>query len=88
MAVVAHFEFPGEPIENYDDGIERGGRDVTDQPERLFHVAYPTDDGWAVVDVWASSEALEGFLEYMQLPPERAPRVYDVHNLAFGAIRK
>ena len=88
MAVVAHFEFPGEPIENYDQGIERGGSDVTDQPERLLHVAYATADGWAVFDVWASAEALERFLEYMQLPPEREPRVYEVHNLAFGAPRE
>ena len=79
--MVAHFVFPGEPIENYDAGIERGGTDVTDQPDRLFHLAFATDDGWAVIDVWRSAEAFERFRAYMDLPPDRQPRVYEVHNL-------
>jgi hypothetical protein len=81
MAVVAHFQFPGEPIENYDRGVERGGNEVTEQPDRLLHIAFATDDGWAVIDVWQSAEAFERFREYMSLPPERQPRVYEVHNL-------
>jgi hypothetical protein len=81
VAVVAHFRFPGESIENYDRGIARGGTDVTDQPDRLFHVAFATDDGWAVIDVWESAEAFERFREYMDLPPDRQPHVYEVHNL-------
>jgi hypothetical protein len=81
MAIVAYFDFPSEPIENYDRGIERGGDTVRNQPERAYHVCFETEDGWAVVDVWNSEEAFATFREFMALDPHRQPRIYKVHNV-------
>jgi hypothetical protein len=81
MAVVAYFEFPGEPIENYDRGLEVDGQAKRHQPGRTFHVCFETDDGWAVLDVWESEEALAAFGDVLDLPPERQPRIYSVHNV-------
>lgn len=81
MAIVALFEFPGEPIENYDRGLEQDTQAKRHQPERLVHVCFETDDGWAVLDVWESEEALARFHDVLGLPPERQPRIHRVHNL-------
>lgn len=81
MAVVAYFEFPGEPIENYDRGLEQEGDAKRHQPSRIFHVCFQTDDGWAVLDVWESEEALAAFGDVLGLPPERQPKIYPVHNI-------
>ena len=81
MAVVALFQFPGEPIEEYDRGLERDGDAKRNQPERSYHVCFETEDGWAVLDVWESEEALTKFGGVLGLPPERQPKIYRVHNI-------
>jgi hypothetical protein len=81
VGIVAYFEFPGEPIENYDRGIERGGEAVRNQPDREYHVCFETEEGWAVVDVWKSEEAFARFGEFLALEPDRRPKVYRVHNV-------
>jgi hypothetical protein len=81
MAIVALFEFPGEPIENYDRGLEQDTLAKREQPERLVHVCFETDDGWAVLDVWESEEALASFADVLGLPPERQPKIHRVHNM-------
>jgi hypothetical protein len=33
-------------------------------PGAPYHVAGPTEDGWGVVDVWESQEALQRFFDH------------------------
>lgn len=84
MAVVALFQFPGQPVSEYDRGMSQDTAAKQHQPERLVHVCYETDDGWAVLDVWESPEALARFGEVLGLPPDQRPKVYPVHNLIQG----
>jgi hypothetical protein len=81
MPIVAFFEFPGEPIENYDRGLERDGDAKRNQPERISHICFETEDGWAVIDVWESKEALQRFGRVLGLDQERQPRIFRVHNM-------
>jgi hypothetical protein len=59
----------------------------TPPPGALYHVAGPTDNGWCVVEVWESQEALERFVEEkLQSALQRAgistqPRVFPVANI-------
>ena len=94
MAICAVFEFPGMTRENYDEGTRqmndgRPLRSLADWPAPglLSHVAGPTADGWFVVDVWESEEALQRFGEIlgpivakMGFTPT-PPRIIPVHNL-------
>lgn len=61
MAIVAVFEFPNEPVEKYEKVFEVGGPPITDQPKRLSHVCYGTENGFTVVDVWADEESFAAF---------------------------
>lgn len=63
MAIVAIFEFPGEPIEKYEKTHELGGPGILNQPNRLHHVCYRTPDGFTVVDVWEDEESFAAFGE-------------------------
>ena len=84
--MVAHFVFPGEPIENYDAGIERGGADVTDQPKRLHHICYRTGDvGFTIVNVWEDEAAFGAFGDIIgpamaQVGIEGNPQVYPLEE--------
>jgi hypothetical protein len=60
MAIAAVFEFPGEPIEKYHKVFEAGPA-VADQPSRLYHACYRTEDGFAVIDIWADEQAFAAF---------------------------
>jgi len=51
------------------------------QPERIVHICFETDDGWVVVDVWESEEALAKFGDVLGLDEARQPKVYKVHNM-------
>jgi hypothetical protein len=63
MAIVAVFEFPGEPVEKYERVFEIGGGSITDQPKRLHHLCYRTEDGFTVVDIWEDEESFAAFGE-------------------------
>lgn len=63
MPIVAVFEFPGEPVEKYEKVFEEGGAPILEQPDRLSHVCYRTDDGFVVVDVWRDEESFARFGE-------------------------
>jgi hypothetical protein len=63
VAIVAVFEFPNEPVEKYEEVFEVGGAPITDQPKRLSHVCYGTENGFTVVDVWADEESFAAFGE-------------------------
>lgn len=61
VAIVAVFEFPDESVDKYEKVFEAGGPAVLDQPNRLHHVCYRTDSGFAVVDVWADKQSFAAF---------------------------
>jgi hypothetical protein len=63
MAIVAIFDFPGEPVAKYEKVFETGGAEVLNQPSRLHHVCYRTDSGFTVVDVWEDERSLAAFGE-------------------------
>lgn len=63
MPIAAIFNFPGESIDKYEKVFEHGGSAIHDQPKRLAHVCYQTDDGFTVVDVWADEDAFGAFGE-------------------------
>lgn len=61
MPIVAVFAFPDEDVDKYDKVFEVGGEPITDQPMRLHHVCYRTDNGFTVVDVWQDEAAFAAF---------------------------
>ena len=86
--ITAIFNVPGMTAAQYDNVIRELDRAGAGKPkERLHHVASPQPDGWLVVDVWESGEALERFAGTLMpilakngvTPPQ--PAVYPVHNI-------
>jgi hypothetical protein len=61
MAVCLIYEETGVTREQYDRvRMEVAGDQAP--AGALYHVAGPTDDGWYVVEVWESREALDRFV--------------------------
>jgi hypothetical protein len=94
MAICAVFELPGMTQEHYEEGTRQvnGGRPLRSLsdwpvPGLLSHVAGPTPDGWFVVDVWESEDALQRFGEILGPVMEKmgfgpiTPRIVPVHNI-------
>ena len=93
MAVALVHEIPGGTQEDYDKIAQEltGGpiNSLSDWPVDgiLFHVAGPTENGWRVVDVWESEEALEAFGAKLGPALEAAgvdappPNIFGVHKL-------
>jgi hypothetical protein len=93
MPIAILHDLPGGTKEQYEQviaGLTDGGGanslDAWPVPGILFHVAGPTEDGWRVVDVWESEEALQAFaavlvpeLQKADLP-DIPPQVFPVHN--------
>jgi hypothetical protein len=82
MPIAAVFEFPGEDIAKYKSIFEAEPK-VIDQPQRLHHVCFQTEDGWTVVDVWEDEDSFRAFGDVLGpaavgagLAPE--PKVYPV----------
>jgi hypothetical protein len=61
MPIVVVFEFPGEPIAKYHKVFELGGPAIGEQPNRLDHICYRTDDGFTVIDVWEDEQSFTAF---------------------------
>jgi hypothetical protein len=81
MPVVAVFEFPGEDIAKYHKVFAVDGDRITDQPKRLNHLCFRTDDGFTVVDVWEDEGSFAAFGEVIgpaaaQAGLDAKPRVY------------
>lgn len=90
------FDFPGVTSQQYDLLCRNlnNGQPLTTLADFhragymiVSHVAGPTPDGWRVVDVWESEEALGRFrqklmplLEQVGIPGT-APQVLPVHNV-------
>ena len=60
MPIVAVFDFPGEDIAKYHAVFEAGPA-ILDQPARISHSCFTTDDGWTVVDVWEDEASFAAF---------------------------
>jgi hypothetical protein len=89
------FDFPGVTSQQYDQLCRKlnDGKPLTNLADFhragyhiVSHVAGPTPDGWRVVDVWESEEALGRFrqqlipvLEQIGIPVV-TPQVVPVHN--------
>ncbi|MFD9902780.1 hypothetical protein [Streptomyces sp. NPDC059063] len=94
MAIIVTFEMSGVGQELYDAVISRltdGGEftslaDVP-APGLIAHAAGPTSDGWRVVDVWESEEALESFSKVLQPiladlgHADAEPQIIPAHNV-------
>lgn len=71
--------FPDGAQEQYDYLAQLMGEGVVNQPERRLIAAGPSDERWAIIQIWDSRKALEQFLEQYLRPRWR--------RLAIGAIR-
>jgi hypothetical protein len=87
MAIARIAVFPGGTQEQYEYLAELMGEGVAHQPERRVIAAGPSEDGWTIVQVWDSKEALEQFIEdHLRPAMERAgdraypqpPRITDI----------
>ncbi len=88
MPIGVIFEVPDASAEEYDAVMAQLAHRNADPPERLCHVAGPSQDGWVVVDIWESREAFEAFLTEHLLPVARnvgffasLPTSFRVHRL-------
>jgi hypothetical protein len=85
MAIAVVFEFAGADVAQYHKVTEIGGDKITDQPKRISHVCYRTDDGFTVVDVWEDEAAFQAFGPVIgpaiaQAGLAAEPRVYPVEG--------
>jgi hypothetical protein len=87
MAVAILFEAPGVTQEQYDATLREVGTDL--QPEQIFHLAGPMENGWRVLDVWETQEALDTFFREKLGPamqnagiPEVPVKVFEVYNMS------
>jgi quinol monooxygenase YgiN len=63
MAVALIFNGVGVTQAQYEQVLEEVNPDGKVAPGVLFHAAGPATDGWRVVEVWESQEALEQFVQ-------------------------
>jgi hypothetical protein len=93
MPMVAVFQVPTFTRERYEESIRRltGGKGQAESPADwpveglLAHVAGAGPNGFRVVDVWASEEAMGGFAEVIlpilrELGVEGEPEIYPAHT--------
>ncbi len=73
MAVARIATFPGGTKEQYEYLGQLMGEGVADQPERRVLASGPTDDGWTIIQVWESREAMDQFIaDYLRPAMEQA----------------
>jgi hypothetical protein len=85
--ILVIFDIPGMTAAQYDEIIAELHIAGADHPAgRLSHAAAAKPDGWVIVGIWASQDALGQFGQTLRpilqkvgvtLPP---PQVYPVHN--------
>ena len=92
MAILFISNASDDTIDHYDAVIkhlEAAGQGHP--PGRQFHVAARKGDGYLVVDVWESQEALDRFAQTLLPLMEQVgstpfqPHIYPVHNIVKGA---
>ena len=88
MAIVVIATTPGMTAELYDESQRRMGLQGALPAGCSHHIAGPGPDGWRVVAVWDSPEALHGFTaerlrptltDLGVAPPPAPPVVYPLH---------
>lgn len=86
MAVLISSKVKGQTLEGY-EGVLSVVKDlIIEAPGFILQCAHPTDDGWAVMEIWESrKDADQWFAKYVvpHLPPGIHPkRVYqELHNV-------
>ncbi len=93
MAVVLVHQGPGLTRETYEEAVRRftGGKSRLESPADwpveglLVHTAGEGEDGFRVVDVWESEEAIQRFGETLgpilqELGVEAQPKMYPAHT--------
>lgn len=91
MAVTVVFDVAGMTANQYDRVMEELDAAGEGSPEgRLYHVSSQAPDGWFVVDIWESQEALDRFapvlmpiLEGVGVDPPQ-PKLLPTHNVVEG----
>ncbi len=63
MAVVMKMDMPGGTAEFYDAVCRKIGFPEQVPEGLISHVAYPTDIGWCVCDIWQSEDMISAFDE-------------------------
>jgi hypothetical protein len=92
VPVVAVFQGPGLTQEKYDESVRKltGGKDRVESPADwpveglLAHIAGEGENGFRVVDVWESDDAVRRFGEKLmpilqEMGVEGAPDIYATH---------
>ena len=88
---IAHIvQAPGVTQEQYDQltgELESRGYGAPDG--RVYHVAFPSDEGWTVFNVWESEEKLQSFAAVIMpifadagVKPQQ--KIYPIHNIVKG----
>ena len=73
MAFARIAVFPGGTREQWDYLGSLMGEGVTNQPERRLLAAGPSADGWTIIQIWDTREALDRFIsEHLGPAMERA----------------
>ena len=73
MAFARIATFPNGTKEQYEYLGELMGQGVAQQPDRRLLASGPTDDGWTIIQIWESRDALEQFItEHLRPAMERA----------------
>jgi hypothetical protein len=62
MGVARIATFPAGAKEQYECLGQLMGEGVANQPERRLLASGPTDDGWTIIQIWGSQEAMEQFI--------------------------
>ena len=94
MTIIATFDGSNLSIDDYEKVLASDPDRITDQPERLHHVCYRKGDGFVVVDVWTSAEALATAAQTVLGPAMQAaglsmpePEIHEVHAMLPGSGR-
>ena len=87
MAVCLIHDGPGVTRAQYERVHNEVSPENRPPPGLLYHAAGPTENGWCVVEVWESQEALGAFFQQkLQQALQKAgiggqPRVFDIVNI-------
>jgi quinol monooxygenase YgiN len=87
VAIAMIFDGPGQTQAQYDQVRNEVSPDNNPPAGMLYHVAGPTQNGFIVVEVWESQDAVDRFFqETLAQALQKAninvqPQVFPVHNV-------
>jgi quinol monooxygenase YgiN len=87
MPIGAIFEGQGISQAQYDQARKQVLPDNAPAPGMLYHAGGPTDNGWCVIEVWESRDALDRFFQeklsqaLQQAGINVQPRFFEVVNI-------